>query len=165
MQCTLAYIWTSREPKELWVMRCVENDLLILGSWFYSFDTMVLLQNSTIRPERPAGYHPFLTVPPKAFSSSHSSSTPTFLCSLSMYHCLNMRIYSHQPTPKIRILIDQNLRIKCHRHEERCHATLDRHQEHIANLQADQECKCHHHRGKAAVLVIGRMREGDVEVG
>lgn len=81
-----------------------------------------------------------------------------------MHSLTNMRINIHHPPPKIRILINQHLRIKSHGHKERRNPALDRHQEDITDLQSNEESKSHDDSGKGVVGVVGGSGEGEIEV-
>jgi len=82
-----------------------------------------------------------------------------------MNRILHMRINLYESLIQIWIFPDKDLRIKRHRNKERRHSTLNRDQENITDLQADEECECHDDRSEAAAGVVSGVRELNVQVG
>ncbi len=77
---------------------------------------------------------------------------------------LHVRIHLHQSIPQVRELLDQNLRVKRHGHEERSNTTLDWNQEDIGNLETDQESEGHDDRCEGIAFIVVWLGEGDIEV-
>lgn len=78
---------------------------------------------------------------------------------------LYMRINVNQPLPQIGKLLDQYLRIERHSYKECSHAALDRHQEDVSDLEADEEGEGHDDGCEGVAVVVSGLGEGDVEVG
>ena len=75
-----------------------------------------------------------------------------------------MRVDADQFGVEIRVLSDQDIWIPTHGNKDSVNTTADRCQENLADLQANQECKCHNHRGECSATVVGGIGELQVQV-
>lgn len=78
---------------------------------------------------------------------------------------LHARVQLHELVVDFRVVVNHDLRIPAHRHEDGLDTTANRRHEDLAHLQADHESKGHNDSGKVAVGVVGRLRELQVQVG
>lgn len=82
-----------------------------------------------------------------------------------MNHLLYMRIHLNKSLVQVRKLVNKHLRIKRHRDKERSNATLNRHQEDVCNLKANEESERHDDGSESVSLAVIGLGTGDVEIG
>ena len=81
-----------------------------------------------------------------------------------MNSLLYVRVHRHHSGPEIGKVPHQDLRVPRGRHEEGSRAGLQRCQEDIGHLKADEKGKGHDDRSEAATVVVSRFGEFEVEV-
>lgn len=77
---------------------------------------------------------------------------------------LNMGVYGNHAVVEIRVLAHQDLWIPCHGNENRVNTAAQWRCEDVADLQSNQESKCYDDCRIAAVSVVRRRSEDEVEV-
>lgn len=75
-----------------------------------------------------------------------------------------MWIDRNQSLVQVWIFPHKHLGIKRHGDKEGAHTTLDRHEEDIADLQADEKGERHDEGSERAVVVVGGFREFQIEI-
>lgn len=78
---------------------------------------------------------------------------------------LDSRVNLHQLVINIRVVINHDLRIPSHRHEDGLNATTNGSHEDLADLKTNQESESHNDRGEVTIPVVRGVGELQIEIG